>query len=179
MTPRPGSLRWRVLVSVTDDALTAAEIAAHICPPPRLDGPLTSRAAWAARAAAVDAHQARATRAVSRALDALTAAGLVAPSAPPRVAEWLAERIAQRGLADALERAHPAWPAAVPPLATHRRLVEACRQGPTSARDALGPSPSGAVKRAWREVCAWGWVVPPRGRVATEAGRAVVRRGAA
>jgi hypothetical protein len=172
---RPGSLRWRVLALLVDDVLTAAELAEHVRPPPRLAGPLTSRTAWAARAQAVEAHRATVTRSVSRALDALTAAGLVAPSGPPRVPDWLEQCIAQRGLASALERAHPAWPGPVPPLAAHRDTVAQCRQGPHSTREVIGEHPSGRAKRVWAEVCAWGWVVPPRGRTATEAGAALIR----
>ncbi len=171
---RPTSLRFRVLFLLVDDALTAEQLAAHLFPPPKLAGPLTSRAAWKERADAVAVYRREGIRKVSRALDALHAAGLVAPCGAPTLARWYCERIERYGFVLALHRAHPAFPRDAGNLAAHLRLVDQCSQGPTSTRALLGASPSGAQKRAYRELGDWGVIVPASGRVATAAGIALV-----
>ncbi len=173
---RPSSLRARVLLLVADDAMVAEDLAAHLCPPPKMDGPPGSAAAWRELAQARAVYRREAIRRVSRALEALHAVGLVAPCGAPRLAEWFLVDFDRRGVADAVARAHPAWPAELPDLAAYRRMVEACGQGPGSTRELLGESPSGAAKRVYRELVEWGVIVSASSRVATEAGRAEALR---
>jgi hypothetical protein len=178
---RPTSLRFRVLRLIVENPgdLTAEAIAAHLFPPPKLAGPLSSAEAWRARRRAVEAHKHDAERRVRRAIDALQEGRLVVAHGAPMVAEWFGEKIERFGLAQAIERAHPAWPRELPDLAAYRSIVEAATAGPSSAGALLGSNPSGSRKRRYRELCSWGCLVAPSQRVPTEAGVALVSRVAA
>jgi hypothetical protein len=173
---RPTSLRFRVLRLIVENPgdLTAEAIAAHLFPPPKLAGPLSSAEAWRARRRAVECHQRTAERKVRRAIDALQGAGLVVAHGAPMVSEWFTEKIAHWGLPTAIERAHPAWPRKLPDLAAYRSIVEAATAGPSSAGALLGSNPSGSRKRRYRELCGWGVLVAPSQRVPTEAGVVLV-----
>jgi hypothetical protein len=83
---RPSSVRARVLLLVADDAMVAEDLAAHLFPPPKIDGPPGSAAAWRELAQARAVYRRGAIRRVSRALEALHAVGLVAPCGAPRLA---------------------------------------------------------------------------------------------
>lgn len=173
---RSSALRARVLLLLADDAMVAEDLAAHIFPPPKMDGPPGSAAAWRELAQARAVYRREAVRRVSRALEALHASGLVNPCGAPRLAEWFLVRVERFGMVDAVARAHPAWPAELPDLAAYRRMAEQCSQGPGSTRELLGESPSGAAKRVYRELVEWGVIVSASSRVATETGRAEAAR---
>jgi hypothetical protein len=173
---RPTSLRFRVLRLIVENPgdLTAESIAAHLFPPPKLAGPLSSAEAWRARRRAVECHKRGAERKVRRAIDALQGAGLVVAHGAPMVSEWFSGSIERWTLPTAIERAHPAWPRKLPDLAAYRSIVEAATAGPSSAGALLGSNPSGSRKRRYRELCSWGCLVAPSQRVPTEAGVALV-----
>jgi hypothetical protein len=180
---RPTSLRFRVLRLIVENPgdLTAESIAAHLFPPPKLAGPLSSAEAWRARARAVECHKRGAERQVRRAIDALQGAGLVVAHGAPMVSEWFCGSIERWTLPTAIERAHPAWPRKLPDLAAYRSIVEAATAGPSSAGALLGSNPSGSRKRRYRELCSWGVLISPSQRVATDAGVSVIHttKGAA
>ena len=177
--PRPNTPGFRILAAVVDNhgELDAQAIADSLYPPPKLAGPITSRAGWAAWATAKAEHRREKAARVSRMLGRLTEAGLIGSRGAPIVSRWFADLAMRRGLTEAMERAHPAWPAPVPPLVAHREMVEEVGKGPTSARSLLGSQPSGARKKVYRQLVEWGVIVSGSQRVATSAGVAVVEGG--
>jgi hypothetical protein len=128
---RPTSLRFRVLRLIVENPgdLTAEAIAAHLFPPPKLAGPLSSAQAWRARARVIECYRRVHERKVRRAIDALQRARLVVAHGAPMVSEWFTEKIARWTLPTAIERAHPAWPRKLPDLAAYRSIVEAATAG--------------------------------------------------
>jgi hypothetical protein len=157
---------------------TAADIARHLLPPPKLTAPPTSAEAWRERRAAVERHNLRAEQQVRRAIDALQKADLVEAGGRVRLAEWFERSMARFGLAGAVERAHPAWPSNLPDLAGYRAMVaEMATGGPRSVRALLGANPCGARKRVYRDLAfEWHVLVVPSQRVPTPAGVALVER---
>lgn len=188
-TCRPSSLRFRVLAVIiaNPSEMAVADIARHLFPPPRMPWPSPSLPV-ADRLAVVRGHaihvaeeHGRACARVSNAVESLQKDGLVAPCGPPAPAAWFVERVSRFGVAHALERAHPLWPRPLAAglgshVAIYSRLTG---KRPPSVAALLGPSPSGAQRRAWRELVAWGCVVGPRSRVPTMAGIALVVGGGA
>lgn len=189
MILRTSSLRYQVLRILSDDPMDCRTIASHLFPPPKLDGVPSSAGAWKARAIAVEAWKADASRKVGRVLDWGQASGLIEPCGSPSVSNWFVERMDRYGLSLALQRVHPSFPREVPDLRGHMRMIESvlmwrgvpgdgqCTERPGyGVSDLLGRSPSGARKRVWRELVDWGVCVSPSQRVLTSAGVAMVRR---
>jgi hypothetical protein len=168
---RPGSLGFRVLALIVDypGELDAQAIADHVFPPPRLAGP----ASYEARRALADAkatHRAESAARVSRVLGRLQAAGLIERRGPPRVAAWFTRTVDRHGLADALHRAHPAWPGRVPRLVAHLRVLGEVVKPTGAVKYGAG----GVEAQAYRDLVAWGVVVSPSRRFATPKGVALV-----
>lgn len=177
-TPKPGSDRYRLLALIVayPGELGTAELAAHLWPPQKLPPPVDLadiRARQKAREEAQKAAQAK----VSAMLRQLGTKGLICACGPPVLSGWFSGRMRSRGVAEALRRSHPAWPGKVPPLEQHISMVWRVTEQPPTVADLLGKRPNGAVKQVYRDLCAWGVVVPPSYRWATEAGIALIRGG--
>lgn len=175
------TLRTAILHHLAENPgeLDAGDLARLVLPFPPAATPPTCLDDVYARRAARMAHEAQAAAKVSRALKNLTAAGLVAPVGAPVLSPWFAREVEARGVALALERAHPRWPGRVPVLALHRSLVvEVGTKGPESVCALLGERPDGARKRAYRDLGEWGCIVRPTARTLTAAGLDRVGRAA-
>lgn len=175
------SLRAAVLRCVVQypGELDAGQIGAMVLPWPKPAHPPTGLEDIRARAVARATHEAGAATKVSRALGKLVEAGLVEPTAAPRLAPWFTDTARRHGLDRALERAHPRWPGRVPAMPGHVRLLaEVGGKGPPSTHALLGESPSGARKQAYRDLCDWGVLVSPRCRWPTPKGVAAAQETA-
>jgi len=126
---------------------------------------------------------------VSAMLRQLGTKGLICACGGPALSGWFLDRLGERkraenGLqvtvraqtvAEAIRRASPAYPGKVGPLDAHIGLVKKLRDGKVeTAADLLGKAPSGQIKQVYRDLCAWGVIVPPSYRWPTEAGVALV-----
>lgn len=200
------------------EALTAGEIAAHLYPPPKnppvpapVPGDFTAssrnRSAWLEamrlHKAALNEHERVTSRAVYRALDTLTGAGLVERSTGPRVASWAVDRVELYGggtagasrllrsvlgldivdpepVNDTPWTESPERPPDVPGLVG--LLLRIHHERPAS-RAALFPRENGSDERKLSTLVAAGLVLLSGQRVATEKGRELVAswsvRGAA
>ena len=173
--PKPGSDRYRLLALIVayPGELDTRQLAAHLWPPQKLPPPVDLadiRARQKARDEADKAAQAK----VSAMLRQLGTKGLICACGGPEVSGWFQGRINARGMADAIRRTHPEWPGKVPPLEQHISMVWRAMDGVPTVADLLGKAPSGQVKQVYRDLCAWGVVVPPSHRWPTEAGAALV-----
>ena len=118
---------------------------------------------------------------MARLVGKLVEVGLVEKLRPPALGPEFQRAADQHGVAEALARFHPAFPARPKDtLRGHLELVRRVRaaQGeelPGSARDLLGPSPSGALQRVYRELIERGVLIAPQQRHPTAAGIALVR----
>lgn len=179
--PRAGTLPFAVLVAIVEypGQLDAEDIAADLCPPPRFVPPPASMPV-AARLRALREHEIRreglhlaATRRVAVAIGRLVEAGLVAPRRGPTLAPEFLACEERRGRLRALEFFALDHGGKVQDrhLVMVARVVEFC---PTTREALLGKSPGRAEQQAYRDLCAWGALVPPSFRVATEAGVALV-----
>ena len=175
--PKPGSDRFRLLALIVayPGELDTKAMAAHLWAPEKLPVPRNLGDLYAMRKAREEADKAAQAK-VSAMLRQLGTKGLISACGAPEVADWFRERMDSRGVAEALRRAHPEWPAKIGPLEQHISMVHQCADGVPSVAELLGKRPSGDVKRVYRELCAWGVVVPPSFRRPTEAGIALVSR---
>jgi len=112
---------------------------------------------------------------VSAMLRQLGTKGLICACGAPEVAGWFQGRVKTRGMAEAIRRAHPEWPGKVPPLEQHISMVWRAMDGVPTVADLLGKRPTGQIKQVYRELCAWGVIVPPSFRRPTEAGIALIQ----
>jgi hypothetical protein len=173
--PRPGSDRFRLLALIVNypGELDTRQLAAHLWPPQKLPPPVDLadiRARQKARDEANKAAQAKA----SAMLHQLGRKGLICGCGSPEVSRWFHDRLKSRGMAEAIRRAHPEWPGKVPPLEQHISMVWRLVDGVPTMADLLGKRPSGQIKQVYRDLCAWGVIVPPSYRWPTEAGIALV-----
>jgi len=109
---------------------------------------------------------------VSRALGRLQERGLIETRGPPIVAPWWLAVAQRRGVLPALRSAADVEGG---DLTSHVAMVAEVEKGPRSAAALLGASPSGARKRVYADLIAWGVVLPPSQRWATEAGLALLQ----
>lgn len=190
ISTRPGSRGFQALALLVAEpgVLDAEALGLALEPPVPLTLPVASHAersraytAWADRelGALVGVKRAggrrdQATARASRLLSELQRLGLVETRGGPTLMDGWARLVKRHGELGALQLAHPLWPRAVPGLTSHLAMVREVGKGPPSVLVLLGAKPSGARKETYRELCAWGVVVPPRFRWPTEAGRALV-----
>lgn len=205
-TPKPGSDRFRLLALIVayPGELGTAELAAHLWPPAKIapkslhdtrcvhcawpppksptgkpwpaEPPASMSRAPCMKCAAKEAEKAAQAK-VSAMLRQLGTKGLICACGPPVLSGWFSGRMRSRGVAEALRRSHPAWPGKVPPLEQHISMVWRVTEQPPTVADLLGKRPNGAAKQVYRDLCAWGVVVPPSYRWATEAGRELIAKG--
>ena len=176
-TPKHGSDRYRLLALIVEypGELDTVAMAAHLWPPQKLPVPRNLADLYAMRKARDEADKAAQAK-VSAMLRQLGTKGLISACGAPEVSGWFRERMARRGIAEALRRTHPEWPGKVGPLEQHISMIHQCADGVPSVADLLGKRPSGDTKRVYRELCAWGVIVPPSFRRPTEAGIALVTK---
>jgi len=177
----PGTLARRVLEHVValPGELGADDLAALLWPEPRHEGPFT-RESYAAHLAALRAHRdedasAARVRRVSGLLHRLQQQGLLERCDGVRVAEWFVTVAHRRGVFEALRLAR------VEPddeeqrgrgFEGHVLLLAAVEeaQGMKVREIRRG----GWAAECYADLCAWGVLVPPTHRTATEKGRALV-----
>ena len=174
--PKPGSDRHKILALIVayPGELGTAELAAHMWPPQKLQVPRNLADLYAMRKARDEADKAAQAK-VSGWLRQLGTKGLIAACGPPVLSGWFVASMKKRGMATAIMRAHPAYPAETPPLDAHISMLWRAEDGVPSVADLLGKSPSGALKQVHRELCAWGVLIPPGQRWPTAAGIALVQ----
>lgn len=187
----PGTLAHDVLalVAAHPGELDASTIAERLLPAPPWRPPFpathaeraASYAAWlteergplsADGRTRVGGRREAAAARVSRALGRLQERGLVETRGPPVVAPWWLAVARRRGVLPALRSAADVDGG---DLAGHVAMVAEVEKGPRSAAALLGPSPSGARKRTYADLVAWGVILPPSQRWATEAGLALLQ----
>ena len=177
-TPRPGTDHWRVLdlVARYPGQLDAERIGERLWRP-RITG---TGDYLAARQAIRDGSK-RWTSAASRILGRLQEAGLVERMRAPAVHEdWaggldgdlgeLIQQAAETASAEDIVRGLGADPSGTR-AAVLGWLVE---RRPSSVREWVGATPTGAIQRAVSDLYAWGVVVPPSFRWPTEKGATLV-----
>lgn len=176
--PKPGSETFRALALIVADPgqWSASDIGAHLRKPAPRDRPFTSAADYAEWRRERQAFERERADWASRMVRRLAEAGFVESRGAPVVAEWFAKRAASVGVERALSRVVPDQDV---PLTTHLRLL--ARVGPSATvAEVIGKKPSGAVKRAWKDLTErWEVVIPPAARWPTEKGRALVQSLAA
>lgn len=194
----PLALRALRLIRENDGDLCAADVGAHLWPPPKLTG-TGDYLAWRAslrlevkpRGKHIDVRslsEADRNARASRLLRRMAEAGLIESRGRPVLADWFVAKWEAR-----TARVREDWRAlgydmeptylaarsdALVLLASkdiHRRgIIYGVAQGPSSVADVLGPKPSGATKRAWSALCDEGIVLPPARRWITNKGRAAL-----
>ncbi len=188
----PDALRALRLIVDAEGDFCSADVGAHLYPLPRLTRSADYLAWRAARPRLEAARDAKASRLVRR----LAEYGYV-ESGPPVVSAWFRERWTRRAAHIREDWRALGYPEAPTPEAAEsdallllvgstltatlvRRVLELSHRdpakGPTSVADIIGPRPSGATKRAWRELDRAGIVVTPSRRRATAKGIALIRR---
>ena len=177
----PGALGYRVLALVAQlpGELDAEAIAEQLHPEPRHVGPFTaaSYAEHRDRLAAHRAPEARAGRVakVAGVLHRLQQQGLVERCGGVRVAPWFEAMATRRGDSEALRLADCPDEGEERPTArgyeVHVQVLDRVRACPGSVREAR---PNGWAGEAYADLAAWGVLVTPTRRTATEAGRAAV-----
>lgn len=204
LNPKRGSDPHRALRLIADSPgdLSAADLAGHLWPLPRLTG-TEGYLSWRAslrpvivgrqhgrhidvRSAVMGERDAKASRMVRR----LAEAGLVESRGAPTLADWFRdrwERRAARILTDwralgydveptpLAARADALW-ALVGGDGMRKLLVLEVANGPPSVASVLGAKPSGHEKRTWSALCDEGIILPPSRRWLTEKGRALLDR---
>ena len=187
----PGTLAHDVLrlVAAHPGELDASTIAERLLPGPPWRPPFpathaeraASYAAWLTeergplgadgRTRTGGRREAAAAR-VSRALGRLQERGLIETRGPPILAPWWLAVAQRRGVLPALRSAADVDDG---DLTSHVAMVAEVEKGPRTAAALLGTSPSGARKRVYADLIAWGVILPPSQRWATEAGLALLR----
>ena len=179
---RPGKPAYDVLRLIVEcpGEHTTGTLVAALDPAPRRTVPFTRDDPPARWAAMVAEHNRVAGARMARLVGKLVEAGLVEKLRPPALSPEFRSAVVRYRQEEALARFHPAFPERPKDgLRAHLELVtRLSRQGeelPGSARDLLGPSPSGALQRVYQDLIAWGVVVAPQQRHPTAAGIALVR----
>ena len=189
--PKPGSDRRKVLdlIVLYPGELGTAELAAHMWPPVKegppkslsdmrcrrcVEKPVATTSEGPCRSCRRKEADKAAQAKVSAMLRQLGTKGLISACGPPVLSGWFVASMKKRGMAAAIMRAHPAYPAETPPLDAHISMLWRAEDGVPSVADLLGKSPSGALKQVYRELCAWGVLIPPGQRWPTAAGIALV-----
>ncbi len=179
---RPGKPAYDVLRLIVEcpGEHTAGTLADALDPAPRRTVPFTRDDPPAKWAAMVAEHHRLSHARMARLLGKLVEAGLVEKMRPPEASPEFRRNAERFGDDEALRMMHPAFPdrpkdTLAGHLAMLRRVAGEGEEVPGSARDLLGPTPSGAQQRIYRELIEWGVLVAPQQRWATEKGLALIR----